>query len=159
MKPGDGLKAVGAVFLVLSFTLTVMAAEKTTVVEAVKSDVADGLGLSADQKERIRAVREEYRARQQELKRALSLKNEALRQELDGDVPVRANIEAVVAQIKSIQGQITDNYVDVVLKLREVYTVKQIKRIKQRLEQRRKAAVGNKRGKKAKRPAGGAAGK
>jgi len=159
MKPGDGLKAVGAVFLVLSFTLTVMAAEKTTVVEAVKSDVADGLGLSADQKERIRAVREEYRARQQELKRALSLKNEALRQELDGDVPVRANIEAVVAQIKSIQGQITDNYVDVVLKLREVYTVKQIKRIKQRLEQQRKAAVGNKRGKKAKRPAGGAAGK
>ena len=153
MRLRDGWKGVGAVALALLCTGAAVAAEKTTAIESVKSDVEDGLGLTTAQKERIRAVREDYKARQQEFKKSLSLKNEALRQELDSDAPVRANVDAIVVQIKDIQGQITDNHVDVVLKLREVYTAEQIRRIKQRLEQQRKTVTGKKQGRRSKKPA------
>ncbi len=159
MRLRDGFKGVGAAVLILAFTGMAVAAEKATAIESVKSDIEDGLGLTAAQKERITAVREEYKAKQLEFKRALSLKNEALRQELDSDAPVRANVDAIVAQIKDIQGQITDNHVDVVLKLRAVYTAEQIRRIKQRLEQQRKAVAGKKQVKRSKKPAEAAAGK
>ncbi len=152
MRLRDGLKGVGAAVLVLAFTGAALAAERSTAIEAVKSDVEDGLGLSAAQKERITAVREDYKARQQELKNALALKNEALRQELDSDAPVRANVDAIVVEIKAIQGQITDNHVDVVLKLRAIYTAEQIRRIKLRLEQQRKAVAAKKHVKKTKKP-------
>jgi Spy/CpxP family protein refolding chaperone len=125
--------------------------EKKTQLEAVKSDLEDGLGLTLEQKNKIRTIREEFQTRQVSIKNALNAKHEALRQELDADVPVRVKVQPIVIEIKALQGQLTDNRVDVVFKLREIYTPQQIKIIKERLEQQRKAIGLKKKGKKGKK--------
>jgi Spy/CpxP family protein refolding chaperone len=125
--------------------------ERKTTLESVKSDLEDGLGLTLEQKNKIRTIREEFKARQQAIKNGINAKNEALRQELDGDTPVRARVEPIVVEIKSLQGQLTDNRVDVVFKLREIYSPKQIKMIKERMEQQRKAIMAKKKSKKGKK--------
>lgn len=125
--------------------------EKKTTLESVKSGLEDGLGLTPEQRERIRAIREDFRARQAAIKNALNAKYEALRQELDGDSPARAKANPIVAEIKALQGQLTDNRVDVVFKLREIYTARQIRKIKQRSQEQGKAMAVKKKGKKGKK--------
>ncbi len=125
--------------------------ERKTTLESVKSDLEDGLGLTLEQKNKIRTIREEFKARQQAIKNGINAKNEALRQELDGDSPARARAEPIVVEIKALQGQLTDNRVDVVFKLREIYSPKQIKMIKERMEQQRKAIKAKKKSKKGKK--------
>jgi hypothetical protein len=85
------------------------------------------------------------------IKNALNAKYEALRQELDGDVPVRAKAEPIVVEIKALQAQSIDNRVDVVFKLREIYNPKQIKMIKEHAAQQRKAMAVKKQGNKGKK--------
>jgi Spy/CpxP family protein refolding chaperone len=125
--------------------------EKKTTLESVKSDLEDGLGLTVDQKARIKAIRDEFRSRQMAIKNALNAKHEVLRQELDGDTPVRAKVEPIVVEIKALQAQLIDNRVDVVFKLREIYTLKQIKKIKDHASKQRKAMSVQKSGKKTKK--------
>ena len=131
---------------------TVNVIEKKTSLESVKSDLEEGLGLTPEQKNKIRTIRDEFKAKQLAIKNALNAKHEALRQELDGEVPVRAKVEPIVVEIKSLQGQLIDNRVEVVFKLREIYSPKQIKIIKVRAEQQRKAMAVKKQGKKGKKP-------
>jgi Spy/CpxP family protein refolding chaperone len=140
---GDGLAATG--------TGTMNVVEKKTSLESVKSDLEEGLGLTSEQKNKIKLVRDEFKARQTAIKKALNIKNEELRQELDGEAPVRAKVQPIVAEIGALQGQLIENRVDVVFKLREIYTPKQIKKIKQRLEQQRKALAVKKPAKKQKK--------
>jgi Spy/CpxP family protein refolding chaperone len=109
------------------------------------------LGLTPEQKSKIKVIRDEFRTRQMAIKNALNAKHEALRQELDGDVPVRAKAEPIVVEIKALQAQLIDNRVDVVFKLREIYSPKQIKMIKEHAAQQRKAMSIKKSGKKAKK--------
>ena len=80
------------------------AAEKTVSIEVVNADLEEGLGLTLEQKEKLKLVREAFKARQQEIRRALNIKNEALRQGLDADDPARAKVDAVAAEIKLLQG-------------------------------------------------------
>jgi Spy/CpxP family protein refolding chaperone len=108
------------------------AAEKVTSVEAVQVDLEDGLGLTQEQKDKVRAVRDEYRSRRELLRNELNARYEALRKELDADTVVREKVDPMVAEIKTIQGQLIDNRVDVVLKLRAVYTPEQLRLIKER---------------------------
>jgi len=130
---------------------TTQVVEKKARLESVRPDFDEGLGLSLEQKKKIIMIREEFRARQLAIKNALNAKYEALRQELDGDVPARSKVEPVVVEIKALQAQLTDNRVDVVFKLREIYTSKQIKLIKERSQQQRKAAAPKKQGKNVKK--------
>ena len=108
------------------------AAEKVASVEAVPVELEDGLGLTPEQKDKVRAIRSEYKARRSSLTASLNARYEALRKELDAEVVAHDRVDAVVAEIKGIQGQMLDNRVDVVVKLREVYTPAQIKLIKER---------------------------
>ncbi len=130
---------------------TVNVVEKKASLESVKSDLEDGLGLTPEQKSKIKAIRDEFKSRQMAIKNALNAKHEVLRQELDGDAPVRAKVEPIVIEIKALQAQLIDNRVDVVFKLREIYTLKQIKKIKEHAAQQRKAMSVKKSGKKAKK--------
>jgi Spy/CpxP family protein refolding chaperone len=129
-QAGDVLAAKG------SGVVTVV--EKKASLESVKSDLEDKLGLTREQYNKIKAIRDEFRARQMAIKNALNAKHEALRQELDGDAPARAKVEPVVVEIKALQGQLVDNRVDVVFKLREIYSPRQIKIIKDQAKQQRK---------------------
>ncbi len=161
MKVTDALKVVVTGVFVVAFTgqgglafagnAGMNVIERKTVLESVKSDLEDGLGLTPEQKENIAVIRQEFKAKQLAIKNALNAKHEALRQELDGDAPVRAKVEPVLAEIKALQGQLMDNRVDVVFKLREIYTPAQIKMIKERSELQRKALVVKKQGKKTKK--------
>ncbi len=108
------------------------AAEKVTSVEAVKVDLEDGLGLTPEQRDKVRAVRDEYKARREFLRNELNIRYEALRKELDADAMSRDRVDARAAEIKTIQGQLIDNRVDVVVKLRAVYTPEQLRMIKGR---------------------------
>ena len=125
--------------------------EKKTSLESVKSDLEQGLGLTPEQKDKIAVIRQDFKAKQLAIKNALNAKHEALRQELDGDAPARSKVEPIVAEIKALQGQLMDNRVDIVFKLREIYTSEQIKTIKERSEQQRKAMIIRKQGKKGKK--------
>jgi Spy/CpxP family protein refolding chaperone len=127
------------------------AAEKTAAIESVQASLEEGLGLTAEQKAKLRTVRDDFKARQQVIRRDLNAKNEALRQGLDAEAMDRAKVDAVAAEIKLLQGQLLDNRVDVVFKLREIYTPEQIKTIKARLEKARKKASTKKSLKKGKK--------
>ena len=111
-----------------------VAGEPVAAVESVKPDMDQGLGLTAEQKERIRAVRQDYKTRQHEVKKALNARLEALRVELDGDKPVRDKVDLLAAEIKKLQSQLIDNRIDVVFKLRGVYTPAQLMKLKQRMK-------------------------
>ncbi len=148
------MKGMGAIVLltagVLVFAVAgiARAVEKTAIVESVKSDLEVGLGLTVDQKAKIKTIRDEFKVRQQAIKSALSTKNEALRQALDADDLKREKVDAVVTDIKILQGDLVQNRVDVVFKLREIYTPKQIKLIKARLEKNLKEMNSKKTAKK-----------
>ncbi len=107
------------------------AAEPVTAVEAVQVDMDGGLGLTPEQKDKIRAIRDEYKSRRDFLKNELNSRYEFLRKALDADTLTQEKIDPMVAEIKTIQGQMVDNRVDVVIKLRAVYTPEQIRKIKQ----------------------------
>ena len=160
MKSMDALKIgiVGAcvVFITAQGAWAIAAGgenvvERKTSLEAVKSDLEEGLGLTAEQKEKVAAIREDFKSKQLAIKNALNAKHEALRQELDGEAPVRAKVDPIIVEIKALQGQLMDNRVDVVFKLREIYTPQQIKMIKEHLEQQRKAMAVRNQGKKGKK--------
>ena len=127
--------------------------EKKATLELVKSDLEAKLGLTQEQKDKIATIRQDFKFKQLAIKNALNARNEALRQELDGDVPARAKADVIVSEIKALQAQLVDNRVDIVFKLRAVYAPRQIKLIKEHLEQQRKAIVVRKSVKKAKKTA------
>ncbi len=126
---------------ILAAVLTVspgLAAELKASVESLV--VADeDLGLSSEQKNGIKVVRDAFKTSQQVLREDLSRKNEALLQEMDADKPDRAKADAIVVEIKALQGRLVENRVDVVFKLRQIYTPAQMKLMKHRLEERPQA--------------------
>lgn len=135
----------------LCFAEDVPGIEKKTSIESVKSDFEDGLGLTPQQREKIGAIRRDFKTRQAAIRDELGLRQEALRQELDGDAPVRAKVDPILAQIKELQGQLMENRVDVVFKLRDVYTSRQIKLIRKRAQQQNKTITSQKQKKNGKK--------
>ena len=142
-----GNRMLAAVVMVMSVTVPALAAESRTSVESLAPRLDEGLGLTPEQRNRVRAVREEYKAVQQALREDLSRQNEALRAAMDADNADRSTVDALAAQIKEIQGRLVENRVDVVFKLRGIYTPAQVKLIKERLQVRSKEDMVRKPGK------------
>ncbi|MEI8012911.1 MAG: periplasmic heavy metal sensor [Candidatus Omnitrophota bacterium] len=135
---------LGAVFMAVFMPAAAMAAEPKASVESLVGVADEDLGLTPEQKNEIKAVRDEFKTIQQALRENLSRKNEALRLEMDADKPDRAKADAVVIEIKALQGRIVENRVDVVFKLRDIYTPAQMKIMKRRLEDRQQVSVSRK---------------
>ena len=137
MLVNSRIRVVLAVFCVLCGAMpAVQAAEARTAVESPGAGADDALDLTPEQKVAIKAVRDAFKASQQLVREDLSRKNEALWAEMDADNPDRVKADALAAEIKLLQGRFVENRVDMVFKLRAIYTPAQLKVMKRRLESR-----------------------
>ncbi|MBF0569238.1 MAG: Spy/CpxP family protein refolding chaperone [Candidatus Omnitrophica bacterium] len=106
-------------------------------VEKGQEEIENKLGLSQEQREKIKAIRKDFRAKQEPLAAQIKEKREALRLELDGDKPDRKKVEALVAEVTKLQGQTMLNHADMVLTLRPVFTPEQYQKLKEIQKERR----------------------
>ncbi|MFH0753318.1 MAG: Spy/CpxP family protein refolding chaperone [Candidatus Omnitrophota bacterium] len=105
-------------------------ADKGTVVEMMSLDFEKSLGLTPEQKAKVAVVREAYKDRRRLLRKELDARYENLRLELDAASVSPEKVGAAAAQVKALQGQLLDNRVDVVIKLRAIYTPEQLRKIR-----------------------------
>lgn len=99
--------------------------------EKMMNDMDDKLGLTADQRTKMKTLRDEMRAKQESLREQVKEKRGALRQELDSTNPDRNKANALVNEITSIETQLAQNHVDQVFKVREILTPEQFQRMRE----------------------------
>ena len=95
------------------------------------------LGLTEEQRTKMKAIREEAKARMEASRGELKAKHEALRQELDAEKPDRAKAESIVKEISSLEEKMALGRVDMVFKIREVLTPEQYKKLQAFHEKKR----------------------
>ena len=120
---------------------TPAAGSKAQEIVAQREEIEKSIGLSQEQKDKMKAFREEFNAKQGPLQEQLRNKRNDLGSMLEGDSPDRAKIEAVINEINSLQGQIMLNNADLVLKTRGLMTPEQVQKVKMIREERRAAAA------------------
>lgn len=106
--------------------------------EKVMADTEKKAGLTPEQREKIKALREEFRKTQGELHAQLKAKREALRQELDAEKPSREKAEAVSDEMIKIQAQIEKSRLDHIFAIRAIMTPEQFSKIRAMMEEKRK---------------------
>jgi Spy/CpxP family protein refolding chaperone len=88
------------------------------------------LGITPEQSEKMRTMRQEFVAKQQALGNELKVKKDELGAELNSDAPNRGKVDGMLADIKALQGKALDNRVDQVFLMREVLTPEQYAKFK-----------------------------
>jgi Spy/CpxP family protein refolding chaperone len=88
------------------------------------------LGITPEQSEKMRTMRQEFVAKQQALGNDLKVKKDELGAELNSDNLNRGKVDSLLADIKALQGKALDNRVDQVFLMREVLTTEQYKKFK-----------------------------
>lgn len=105
------------------------------------------LGLTKDQRARMKVLREEGLASSKAIREGLKARREALRQELDGDNPDRAKAESLVKEIGGIEQQLATARIDQIFKIRQILTPEQAKKLRA-LHQKKMEEMRAKRGKR-----------
>lgn len=96
------------------------------------------LGLSPEQSAKMKALREGNREAEKELRAQLRMKNAALRQELDAIKPDRAKAESIVKEISALEEKVGLARVDQALKVREILTPEQARKLREWHEKNKK---------------------
>ena len=97
--------------------------------EASMAEGEKAAGLTQEQRDNLKALREEFKVKQQPLREQIRAKHEALRQELDSATPDRAKAEGIAKEIDALQSQATMSRIDEVFKVRGVLTPEQFKKL------------------------------
>ena len=114
-----------------------------------KEKMEKELGLSVEQREKMKALREEFSGKQRDLGDQVKAKRDALRAELDGEDPDRVKVTALVGDVSDLQKQMMINRMDNVFKVREILTPEQFKKLREarakRMEERKEGRGDKKR--------------
>lgn len=92
---------------------------------------ANRLNLSTDQKEKIKAMRQNQKQQMTELRQALKEKRQKLKNELNNPGATRASIAPLANDIKTILAQMVDHRIDGILAAKEILTPDQFSRLQQ----------------------------
>ena len=87
--------------------------------------VLSQLNLSPQQEAQIKELHKGNRQRAKELRQALREKRKALEEELDKPNSDLAKIKALTAELKDMEGRVTEDRVNGVLKMKEILTPEQ----------------------------------
>lgn len=100
----------------------------------------NSLGLSEEQRAKMKTVREEAKAKGEALRSQLKVKHEALGQELDAQKPDRAKAEAIVKELGALEQQMGLDRVDMIFQIRAILTPEQYQKL-QALHEKRRAEM------------------
>jgi len=98
----------------------------------------DELNITAQQKEQLKGIMQESRAKTVANREKLRLNRQALKEELEKVTSDTAKINALVADVKSIEGQLTDERVSHILRIKAVLTPEQFVKFKEKMANGRK---------------------
>ncbi len=104
--------------------------------------IEEAAGISPEQHQKIQVLVRESKEKQRALNESLQEKKAALKDELEVDGNIdRKKVDGLVADIKSLQGQMLDNRVEQTIKMREVLTNEQYAKLRE-VHNERKAERG-----------------
>ena len=95
------------------------------------------LGLTEDQRAKMKIIREEAKAGQEALRTELKAKHEFLRKELDAASPDRGKAEGLVKEISGLEEKMGLGRVDMIFKIRQVLTAEQYQKLQAFHEKKR----------------------
>ncbi|MBF0619189.1 MAG: Spy/CpxP family protein refolding chaperone [Candidatus Omnitrophica bacterium] len=113
------------------------AAAPTAVQPAAAKDEID-LGLTPEQREKVKALKDSFQAELQAIANASRVKRNELKMALDQDKLDRKAIDKLVAEIGDLDARRLTAQVDQVFKMREVLTPEQFRKIQEYKEKRKK---------------------
>ncbi len=96
------------------------------------SDIAQELGLSANQKEQLSEQRFQEQYTRMETRNKIRLKELQLRHELEKDAINKESVDKIVAELKELQGDTIEQRVNSILKLKEILTPEQFEKLQSR---------------------------
>jgi len=94
-----------------------------------QSEIAGELDLTAEQKSQLKEQRYQDELQKMRVRSDLKIKELELRHEIEKDEADTTKIKAVVEDIKRLQGQLLDNRVDSVLKVKGILTPEQFEKM------------------------------
>ena len=100
----------------------------------------NSLGLSEEQRAKMKTVREQAKEKQDAFRTQLKAKHEALGQELDAQKPDRAKAEAIVMELGALEQQMGLDRVDMIFQIRAILTPEQYQKL-QALHEKRRAEM------------------
>ncbi|MBF0486464.1 MAG: Spy/CpxP family protein refolding chaperone [Candidatus Omnitrophica bacterium] len=107
-----------------------------TSIQAEADKIADELGLTLEQREKMKALTDDFSAKEKATTAGLKAKRDALKNELDNDVLDKAKVDAIVGEIKALQASLLENRVDQTVKMHQLLTPEQYKKLKEIREKR-----------------------
>lgn len=87
------------------------------------------LGITEEQKEKLLEQRQAHWERMKELREEMNAQRKGLRDELEKEDYSKGNIDATVARMKDLQGQMITQRVDHFLQMKDVLTPEQFKKM------------------------------
>ncbi len=103
-------------------------------------DLMDKLDLTEEQRETLKARREENLEKMKELREAMNENRQALREELLKDDYSKTAVKKTVREMKDIQGDMIEQRVDHFLQMKEVLTSEQYRKFTELAERKRQKA-------------------
>jgi Spy/CpxP family protein refolding chaperone len=96
-------------------------------------DIAEGLGLSAEQKNEIKAIKNEEHKKVEDIRKASPEDFEGMINEIDRDNPDTVKLNAMIDKISDIHKQMLKAKVESMLKMKKVFTKDQIIKLKEKI--------------------------
>lgn len=103
-------------------------------VQKNKDRILEELSLTAQQKEQLKEIMKENRSKAVALREQLQVSRNALKDELNKVESDTAKIGILVAELKSIEGQLVDQRVRHILKIKTILTPEQFNKFKEKME-------------------------
>jgi Spy/CpxP family protein refolding chaperone len=121
------------------FTSSLRADDKkdaATQIAEMAKEMEKALTLTPEQKEKIKVLAQDFKAKQAVFYSDLKIKRDALKDALDAEKFDRSKADALVADIAALQNKILENRVTQVVKTREMLSPEQFKKLKALREQK-----------------------
>lgn len=106
------------------------------------AEMAKELNLTADQEAQLKATKEAHRTQMESTRLALKEKRQALKGELAKAGVTREAVEPIVAEIKTLEGSLTEQRVDGIFKVKEILTADQFAKLQAKKEAKSKEGRG-----------------
>ena len=107
------------------------------------------LDLTSEQQEKMKSNRKKHREYMKEIRQEIKNKRSALKNELEKENTDKAALDLIVSELKSLNAKLIDERVHSILKMKEILTPQQFKKLSKTMKKRHEKM--KKRGKKFKK--------
>lgn len=105
--------------------------------DARKDEFFKDLDLTGEQRDKVKAHREETKKEMKALHDQMRAKRLELKAELDKPAPDNAKVAAITSELKNLSGQMIDSRVNSILSLKAILTPEQFKKMSDRMEKKK----------------------